>query len=156
MGHTPTLFLDVLNKLNMKLIMHTFYKTAYLLVVWGLSEISDIMISAHHKSLKEAESHQKDAPGLLATVKIHNDPMGHVSHWRSVQHDNHTNHNSLNTSSVPYQKPLIKLVGTSSTTNSISQSLIIKSIICTTFVNGLSSGAILLTQTVLWGNTVHH
>jgi hypothetical protein len=109
MGRLPTLFFDVLKKADMKLETHTFCNTAYLLSVWGLGEISDIMFSARHKSLGEAENYRKDALGLLETAMIHNDPMECVSCWRSIRRENDTNHKSLNVPSIPYQKPLVEL-----------------------------------------------
>ena len=84
MGHLPRLFVNVLKKADMRLGTHTFLKTAYLLAIWGRGKISDIMSSACHKSLQEAEGYHVDAQGLLETAKIHNDPMESVSHWRSI------------------------------------------------------------------------
>jgi hypothetical protein len=40
---------------------------------------------------------------------IHNDPMEHVSHWRSIRRENETNHRSLNAPSLPHQKPIVEL-----------------------------------------------
>jgi hypothetical protein len=71
--------------------------------------IRDIMFSARHKSLKGVENYQKDALGHLETAMIHNDPVEHVSHWRSMWRENDTNLKSLNARTIPYQKPLVKL-----------------------------------------------
>jgi hypothetical protein len=109
MSRLPRLFVDVLKKADMRLGTHTFRKTAYLLAVWGGGEISDIMFSARHKSLQEAEGYRLDAQGLLETAKIHNDPMESVSHWRSIRRESDTNHRSLNAPSIPYQRPLVAL-----------------------------------------------
>ena len=62
---------------------HSLRKTSYLLAVWGGANIADIMPSARHKSIKEAQGYQRDAQFQLEIAKVNGLELGGVvSKWR--------------------------------------------------------------------------
>jgi hypothetical protein len=68
---------------------HTCRKSLYLFAVWGGGCDTDIMQSAHHKSIKNALKYKKDAATLLEIWKLSEDNFGLLApKWRAIHIQN--------------------------------------------------------------------
>lgn len=69
---------------KLKVGLHMWRKTAYLLGIWGNGDWADLKQSARHKTDTEAEKYAKDAKSLMQLHEIFRDPMNRVGKWRSI------------------------------------------------------------------------
>jgi len=92
---------------------HSGRKTGYLFGVWGGGQDSDLMLSARHKSIKNALKYKRDAAFLLSLAQENNsDVMMRTPKWRSQYCEHHQLAMVLNSSSRHNFKPIDQLAAT--------------------------------------------
>jgi hypothetical protein len=75
---------ELLQNPDLKVGLHMWRKTAYLLGIWGGGDWTDLKVSARHKSDKEAEKYAKDALALQQLQTIFYDHDNRVGKWKSI------------------------------------------------------------------------
>ena len=70
--------------MDLRIGLHMFRKTAYLLGIWGGGEWSELKASACHRSDENAKIYRKDARAKKLLAEVHQDPDNAVSKWKPV------------------------------------------------------------------------
>jgi hypothetical protein len=69
---------------DLKVGLHMFRKTAYLLGIWGKGEWGELMESARHTTDRHAKTYRKDALAKKVLADTYQDPENNVSDWKPV------------------------------------------------------------------------
>ncbi len=81
---------------------HSGRKTAYLFGVWGGAQDTDLMLSARHKSIKNALKYKRDASFLLSLAQENmTDLTMRTPKWRSLYCENNQSAMAVNNASRP-------------------------------------------------------